>query len=887
MGSSWYAYGEKRASTGTYTYHDDSIVYQEVGGIGSYVCAVNTKTGTWSVSVTPLFVAPNVSSVSYPTDFASVSKAVLSNGKWIADSVVSYTSKECYEWGSEQPTLGESSRRVTPSVLVTVQQHYYEFGDAAGDTTLDFADVEDKDDKTHQIELLNLFGFSLKDWSKSFAEANGTNASSVANTDLTFEITKDGKDATTDFFNGKEGDYQVAGTAVNSTNQSVPKGGKDTSAPITVTLTNDARTKAKAEVEAKRAEVEKGLKEPNLPDLTDEQREALLKKADDEARKATEAIDAATSTADITTAKTNGIAELDKILPEGELTDKHEAARKDLDAYAAKAKAEVNGRADLTDAERKEYSDQVDAEVKKVFADDGSGTVDQATTAEGITKALSEAKKAIDQITVEAAGKDAEHALDAKAEEARKQIDVLANLPDPDESGKTAEQQKQEAKAAIDKALATAKDAVSDAVTKSKDGTLTADKAKEQIDSAKDTAFEAFSDQADALSKRDVDTLKAKQEQANSDLDKKAEDAKKAIDALPDLSEEDRDKAKADVDKTVSDAKQEIASKTTVADIDTVIDQRGQEIGRRVDQAELDDVKAVARKELEAKAAEIDKRIDAKQYLTDAQKRELHERVIATLKEYIAKVDAASDAAGVAVVKQTGLDALDAIDGEVDKVDEEARQQQLEEAKSNAKADLDAKAEQAKKQVDALKEVDQASKDKAKAEIDRARDEAKAGIDQATDAQQVRAERQAGIEAIDKVVAGIMAEDKAILDEAKSDAIKRLEAKAAEVDKLIDAKQYLTDAQKRELHERVAATLAEYVAKVNAAESIADVATAKQAGLEALEAIGADATRLDEEAAARLALSDTGSAVLVPALLAVFAVLLGAGLALSRRHMPR
>ena len=265
----------------------------------------------------------------------------------------------------------------------------------------------------------------------------------------------------------------------------------------------------------------------------------------------------------------------------------------------------------------------------------------------------------------------------------------------------------------------------------------------------------------------------------------------------------------------------------------------------------------------------------------------LSQEEVAAYKERI-DAEVAKGHASIGNADKTGIDpANQAARAEIDKIVVEAEAQAEANVRRDAKADLDAKAEQAKKQVDALKEVDQASKDKAKAEIDRARDEAKAEIDQAADTGQVRAERQAGIEAIDKVVAGIMAEDKAILDEAKSDAIKQLKAKAAEVDKLIDAKQYLSEAQKRELHERVAATLAEYVAKVNAAESIADVATAKQAGLEALEAIGADATRLDEEAAARLALSDTGSAVLVPALLAVFAVLLGAGLALSRRHARR
>ncbi len=1270
MGSFFYAYGQKQTLNKTYSYPEQTII-PDTGG---ECTPVFQKTETWSMSVTPLFVAPSLARVSYPSGFASgvvvIGPSVAergSNGKWTVSK--GYTAHYCFSW-----QYMETYGTVTQVVPVTVQNHYYDLSAPSGEVQVDSTEVTGKqDDGTSVLKALN---FSLKDWNAASA---GNNA------DLSFTITQDGKDASAAseaFYKGVPGTYQVTAKAESTSDPTAPRGRVSTAGPVSVRVV-DTRAEAKAEIEAKRAEVKAKLAAPNLPDVTDSQREALLKKADDEAEKALTNIDAATSTAEVTAAKTDGIAALEKIVPEGELTDKREAAKKqvvlsasdatsqveglsklteaerkafsdritqeaqsgktaideaaldqveakkteaqnkiaeivaeakkqvykdevnkrrdeviaainaksDLDSaakealvkeatdkaaqacanidaagssataieeaktagikaldavnldaakqnavakldkdaaaareqiaqlknltdkeraqaevdivtklddakdrvndaatvdaavaaqvqgsedlaavvqtckdfdaknlkeakedavaelrkraeelteqvdaewtsladpdgvkkginatlkqyvdainqkdevddltavadllskglteleqagakaeiedYAAKAKAEVNAHADLTKSQKQEYATKVDAEAKKAITDN-TGTVDKAANASEAAKARDEAKRNIDKITVDAAGAQGKAAVQAKADAAKSAIDALQNLSDPDENGKSAAEQKQEAKDAIDQAAAKAQTDITGYVTTYNNGdgaTPSAAGTKSDIDGASQTAFSTIAGLLDSLTAKDKANLSKAIEQANKNLEAKAEQSKQRIDALPDLSEEDKTKAKAEIDSTVSSAKKKIAAKPSITQVNAVVtDEATPAVDDRVTQAELDDAKIAARKELEAKAAEIDKQIDAKQYLSEADKQKLHDEVASTLEEHLAKVDAATDTDGVSAAKQAGLDALDAIGAEADKADEEARQRQLAQAKEAAKNALDTKAEEAKKLIDQLQNVDQAAKDKAKAEIDQARDQAKAKVEAASSTSEVSSEQQAGYEAIDSIVDALAGEDEANLnakklsvntaleldaqhakeqiealtnlseaqkqaakadidklvdearrridaattisevaqtdtdttdstlsrvdqselDDAKAAAIKELEAKAAEVDKLIDAKQYLSEAQKRELHERVAATLAEYVAKVNAAESTAKVNEAKQAGLEALEAIGADATCLDEEAAAArakaAALSATGSAVTAPALLAVFALLLGAALALSRRPASR
>ncbi len=1293
MGVSAYAYGQKQSFGGSYTYRNDTSESQKV----RWVCVTRAYSDSWSAQVPPLYVAPGVSSVSYPTGSASSALTATkgSDGKWYINART-YTNHIC-----EKPSYligvrwSDVSVTITQSVPVTVQNHYYELEASSSSVTFDaaFSSVE-QDDK---LGLLSLLGLTLKDWNNPVSAASSASAVSVASvtndvmiandvrassspdSDLSFTITQDGVDKSDDFYAGKLGNYQVSASVVSSSDpEDTPRGRSAESGQLSVRVMNSVE-EAKAEIEAKRADVKNKLASPNLPDVTDAQRDALRKKADDEAEKAVKNIEAASSAAEVTTAKTDGIAALEKILPEGELTDKREAAKKqvdnsaseatsqvealsklteaerkafsdritqegqtskaaideasleqvearkaeaqdkiagivaeakkqvykdavnkrrdeviaainaksDLDSaakealvkeatdkaaqactnidnagssgtaieeakdagikaldavnldagkqnavakldkdaasareqiaqlknltdteraqaevdvatkladakdkvnaaatvdavvaaqvqgskdlaavvqlckdfdaknlkaakedavaalrkraeeltgqvdaewtslkdpdgvkagidailkqyvdainkendvedlpavadllgkgltaleqvgakaeiedYAAKAKAEVNAHADLTKSQKQGYATKVDAEATKAITDN-TGTVDKAANASEAAKARDEAKRNIDKITVDAAGAQGKAAVQSRADAAKSAIEALENLSDPDEDGKSAAEQKQEAKNAIDQAVATAQTDITGFVSafNAGDGTTpSAANTKSDIEGAQQTAFSTIEGLLDGLSVKDRANLDKAIEQADKDLEAKAEQAKQQIDALPDLSEEDKTKAKADIDSIVSSAKKEIASKESITQVNEAIAKAETAISNRVSQAELDDAKAAARKALEAKAAEIDEQIDAKTYLSDADKQKLHDEVAATLEEHLANVDAAEDIAGVDAAKQAGLDALDAIGVEADSEDEQARQQQVDEAKSA----LDAKAEEVKQLVDELLNVDQATKDQAKAQIDQACDEAKAKVEAAGSTSEIESEQKVGCEAIDSIVNVLADQDKAnlnagkanataslehyaqsrkehidalanlskeqkqaakaeidelvaeakrqietantvvevastdtdatgsmlartdqsTLDDAKAAAIKELEAKAAEVDKLIDAKQYLSEAQKRELHERVSATLAEYVAKVNAAESAEEVSEAKQAGLEALDAIGADATRLDEEAEAARAkaaasLASTGSAVMAPALAVVFAVLPGAGLALSRRRAQR
>ncbi|MDE8160182.1 DUF1542 domain-containing protein, partial [Erysipelothrix rhusiopathiae] len=121
--------------------------------------------------------------------------------------------------------------------------------------------------------------------------------------------------------------------------------------------------------------------------------------------------------------------------------------------------------------------------------------------------------------------------LEKKANDAIKEIEDLKNVP---------ESEKQEKIEAIQKELENVKKVIDDAKT------------REDATDAKDTS----SGNIDKIIS-DVSLVDRKNE-SKSELDKKAEDAKKEIDALPNLTEDEKQKAKDAIDQKTKDGKDAI-----------------------------------------------------------------------------------------------------------------------------------------------------------------------------------------------------------------------------------------------------------------------------------------------------------------------------------------
>ncbi|MDE8262791.1 DUF1542 domain-containing protein [Erysipelothrix rhusiopathiae] len=210
---------------------------------------------------------------------------------------------------------------------------------------------------------------------------------------------------------------------------------------------------------------------------------------------------------------------------------------------------------------------------------------------------------------------EAKDDLDKKAEEAKKEIDSLPNLTD---------EEKTKAKDDIDQKNQEGKDAID----QSKDS--------KEIEKVIDTTDKGINDIVD-----DNKLLDSKNK-AKDDLDKKAEDAKKEIDKLPNLTDDEKQKAKDDIDQKTQDGKDAIDQGTTPKDVEDAKNTTDKAVKDIVDQSTLQDAKNKAKKDLEAKADETKKAIDALPGLTQDEKTKAKAEVDKVLKEGLDSIDSSS-----------------------------------------------------------------------------------------------------------------------------------------------------------------------------------------------------------------------------------------------------
>ena len=215
-----------------------------------------------------------------------------------------------------------------------------------------------------------------------------------------------------------------------------------------------------------------------------------------------------------------------------------------------KAKDLINGLQNLTDAEKDEYKKKIDQVPANSSADKINEIVNEALKKDAENKTLKEAK-----------------------EEAKKVVDALPNLT---------KEEKDAAKGEIDKATTT------DAVTTAKNNAIAKDlekekdKAKKRIDQLKDnlsnpdnyknqiTAAKTKNDIAAIVRRAEDEAAKKQVEKNKAEADKVRDEAKRKVDAIPGLTEEEKKhfkdlidgaNTKGQIDKIVEDAKQYADSK--------------------------------------------------------------------------------------------------------------------------------------------------------------------------------------------------------------------------------------------------------------------------------------------------------------------------------------
>ena len=532
-------------------------------------------------------------------------------------------------------------------------------------------------------------------------------------------------------------------------------------------------------------------------DLTKEEKDAAKKEAQDKANEATDAINkqpdiaetpekAAEAQTAVDGAKDKGVADVKAVNPVA--AKKAEAKQAIDDALTAKNQ-EIDARTDLTPEEKTKAK-----EVAKAQADVAKAAVDNATTNAAVDKAKADGTTAVANVTPvakEAAKKAINDALTAK----NKEIDARPDLTDEE---KTAA--KNEAKDKADAQLA---------------------KINEQPDTATTpTAAKTAQDAVDAAKKTGVDEVTAvnpeavKKPAAKKAIDDALKAKEAAIDARPDLTDEEKkaakdaakdvaDKAKEAIDAAPSNAAVDAAKKTGVDEVAAV---NPEAVKKPAAKKAIDDA-------LKAKEAAIDARPD----LTDAEKKAAKDAAKDAADKAKAAVDAAPTDAAVDAAKETGT-------GDIAKVNPVAK-----EVAKKAVADELAKKEAA---IDARPDLTDEEKAAAKKE---AKDKAKAATDAINDQPSIAetpekaAEAQKAVDAAKKTgvdeVAAVNPEaaKKPAAKKAIDDALKAKEA-------AIDARPDLTDAEKKAAKDAAKDAADKAKAAVDAAPTDAAVDAAKETG---------------------------------------------------------
>ncbi|EFY08880.1 DUF1542 domain-containing protein [Erysipelothrix rhusiopathiae] len=564
-------------------------------------------------------------------------------------------------------------------------------------------------------------------------------------------------------------------------------------------LINDKKSNLDAEAKKAKEVIDK------LENLSQTEKDDAKKLIDETVSDTSKELDKATTPSDINTIYNQGKTDIGNVVIKAELDDAKTKAIKDLNAKAEEVRKLIADKPALSDQQRSDANDEINKTLAEAIKRIEDTTVinevpDNLKTGIDELDAIEQKYEAKNNENLDKKKEDSKSDLDKKSEDAKKEIDKLPNLTDDE---------KQKAKDDIDQKNQDGKDAID----QSND--------PKEIDKVIDTTDKGINDIVD-----DNKLLDTKNK-AKDDLDKKAEDAKKVIDKLPNLTEDEKQKAKDDVGQKTKEGKDAIDQGTTPKDVEDAKNTTDTAVKDIVDQSTLQDAKNKAKKDLEAKADETKKAIDALPGLSQEIKNKAKGEIENALSNGLQNIETGKSIEDVNKVVSETKTEMDAIKDALIKENFES----LEKLKDDKKANLNAEAEKAKETIDKLENLSQADKDKAKKVIDQTVNNASKELDKATTPSDINTIYNQGKTDIGNVVV------KAELDDAKIKAVADLKAKADEVRKQIADKPSLSNQQRKEANDEINKTLTDAIKRIEDTTVITDVPENLKTGIDELNAI--------------------------------------------------
>ncbi|MEG3295549.1 DUF1542 domain-containing protein [Streptococcus suis] len=462
------------------------------------------------------------------------------------------------------------------------------------------------------------------------------------------------------------------------------------------------------------------------PNLSDEDKQAEIKKLTDAVAKTLETIRDNATTAMQEAEKAQALADLEKaketqkiadkaaidrltiLVKDGELEATKQDAKNKIAKDAAAAKEAIGSNPNLTDAEKKTFTDAVDAEVAKA-----NDAISAATSPADVQKEEDAGVAAIAEDVLDAAKQDAKNKIAKDAAAAKEAIASNPNLSD-------------EAKEAAKKAVDTDAQAATDAIDKA----------------LKPDAVQAEEDKGVAAITQDV--LDAAKQDAKNKIAKEAAAAKEAIASNPNLTDAEKKTFTDAVDAEVAKANDAISAATSPADVQKEEDAGVAAIAEDVlDAAKQDAKNKIAKESAAAKSA-----IDANPNLTPEEKESAKKAIDTDAQAATAAIDKASTPDAVQVEEDKGVAAINLITAKADakgviaaKLADEIKK--LEDKQAEAEKAIDASTMTNEEKAIAKKAL-QDVVDKGKAELEDAARVATNEIHKATTAEDAKAATLAG-----------------------------------------------------------------------------------------------------------------------------------------------
>ncbi|WP_180525468.1 SasC/FmtB family protein [Staphylococcus haemolyticus] len=550
----------------------------------------------------------------------------------------------------------------------------------------------------------------------------------------------------------------------------------------TVVKKDEAKTAIDKAAEAKKAEIDQ------TPNATDEEKAAAKAKVDEAVTTAKNAIDQATNNAGVDTAKTNGVDTINNIQP---TVVKKDEAKTAIENAARAKKAEIDQTPNATDEEKATAKAKVDEAVTTA-----KNAIDQATNNDGVDTAKTNGVDSINNVQPTVVKKDeAKTAIENAARAKKAEIDQTPNATD---------EEKAVAKAKVDEAVTTAKNAIDQATNNN------------GVDTAKTNGVDAINN---------VQPTVVKKDEAKTAIDKAAEAKKAEIDQTPNATDEEKAAAKAKVDEAVNNAKASIDQATNNNGVDTAKSE-GTDAINHVQPAVVkkDEAKTAIDKAAEAKKTEIDQTPNA----TDEEKAAAKAKVDEAVTTAKNAIDQATNNAGVDTAKTNGVDSINNVQPTVVKKDE-------------AKTAIENAARAKKAEIDQTPNATDEEKVAAKAKVDEAVNNAKASIDQVTNNEGVDTAKSNGLDSINNIQPTVVKKD-----EAKTAIDKAAEAKKTEIDQTPNA----TDEEKAAAKAKVDEAVTTAKNAIDQATNNDGVDTAKTNGLDSINNIQPTVVKKDEAKAA-------------------------------------